>query len=67
MVRLAQNEMHFKHQVPLHEVVEKIDAVTTDDIKDIADMLFSNSKASLTVLGQIKGKASYENILNPLI
>jgi len=47
--------------------VEKIDAVETDDIQDIADMLFSNSKTSLTVLGQIKDKADYENILNPLI
>jgi len=66
MVRLAQNEMHFKRQVPLSEVVEKIDAVTTDDIQDIADMIFSNARASLTVLGQIKDKSAYENILNPL-
>ncbi|MBW1865868.1 MAG: insulinase family protein [Deltaproteobacteria bacterium] len=67
MVRLAQNEMHFERQVPLQEVVEKIDAVTTDDIQDIADRLFSNSKTSLTVLGRIKGKTDYDNILNPLI
>ncbi len=67
MVRLAQNEMHFQRQVPLQEVVEKIDAVTTDDIQDIADRLFSNSKTSLTVLGRIKDKTDYENILNPLI
>jgi predicted Zn-dependent peptidase len=67
MVRLAQNEMHFQRQVPLQEVVEKIDAVTPDDIQDIADSLFSNSKTSLTVLGRIKDKTVYENILNPLI
>lgn len=66
MVRLAQNEMHFERQIPLQEVVEKIDAVTAEDIQDIADRLFSNSKASLTVLGQIKDKTDYENILNPL-
>jgi predicted Zn-dependent peptidase len=67
MVRLAQNEMHFQRQVPLQEVVEKIDAVTTDDIQDIADRLFSNSKSSLTVLGPTKDKTDYDNILNPLI
>ena len=67
MVRLAQNEMHFQRQVPLQEVVEKIDAVTTDDIQDIADRLFSNSKTSLTVLGPAKDKTDYENILSPLI
>ncbi|HHE74067.1 MAG: insulinase family protein [Deltaproteobacteria bacterium] len=66
MVRLAQNEMHFERQVPLQEVIEKIDAVTTDDIQDIADRLFSHSKTSLTVLGRIKGKSDYDNILNPL-
>jgi predicted Zn-dependent peptidase len=66
MVRLAQNEMHFERQVPLQEVVEKIDAVTADDIQDIACRLFSSSKTSLTVLGQIKDKTGYENILNPL-
>ncbi len=67
MVRLAQNEMHFQRQVPLQEVVEKIDAVTTEDIQDIADRLFSNSKTSLTVLGPTKDKTDYENILKPLI
>ena len=66
MVRLAQNEMHFQRQVPLSEVVEKIDAVTTDDIQTIAHRLFSNSKTSLTILGQIRDKTAYENILDPL-
>lgn len=67
MVRLAQNEMHFQRQVPLQEVVEKIDAVTADDIQEIADRIFSNSKTSLTILGQTKNKKDYENILSPLI
>jgi predicted Zn-dependent peptidase len=66
MVRLAQNEMHFQRQVPLSEVVEKIDAVTIDDIQTIADKLFSNSKTSLTILGQIRDDTAYENILDPL-
>ena len=59
--------MHFQRQVPLQEVVEKIDAVTADDIQDIADRLFSHSKTSLTVLGQTNDKTNYENILSPLI
>ena len=67
MVRLAQNEMHFQRQVPLQEVVEKIDVVTADDIQEIADRIFSNSKTSLTILGQTKNKKDYENILSPLI
>ena len=66
MVRLAQNEMHFGRQIPLQEVVRKIDAVTADDIQDIAGRLFGNSKTSLTVLGPIKHKKDFENILDPL-
>jgi len=63
---LAQNEMHFKRHIPLMEIVENIEAVTGDEIQAIADRLFSTSKASLTVLGQIRDKEAYANILEPL-
>ena len=66
MVRLAQNEMHFERHIPLQEIVQNIEAVTPDDIQDIADGLFENTKSSLTVLGQIQDKTAYENILDPL-
>jgi len=46
--------------------VQKIEAVTPDDIQDIAESLFESSKSSLTVLGQIQDKTAYENILDPL-
>ncbi len=66
MVRLAQNEMHFQRHLPLSEVVQKIEAVTPEDIQEIAGRLFENSRSSLTVLGQIRDAAAYDNILELL-
>ena len=66
MVRLAQNEMHFQRHLPLSEVVRKIEAVSPDDIQEIAGRLFKSSQSSLTVLGQIRDAAAYNNILEPL-
>jgi predicted Zn-dependent peptidase len=66
MVRLAQNEMHFQRHLPLREVVQKIEAVTPDEIQEIAGRLFEGSQSSLTVLGQIRDEAAYDNLLEPL-
>ena len=67
MVRLAQNEIHFERHLPLSEVVQKIEAVTADDIQKIAGHLFENSQSSLTLLGQIRDAAAFDNILEPLM
>ena len=66
MVRLAQNEMHFGRHIPLREIVENIDAVTTDDLLDLADSLLTNKKLSLTLLGPIPENETYEDTLKPL-
>ncbi len=63
MVRLAQNEIHFGRYVPLHEVVDKIEAVTVDDIFDLGESLFQKNQLALTILGPVKDKKSYENII----
>jgi predicted Zn-dependent peptidase len=66
MVRLAQNEMHFGRNIPLREVVENIDAVTTDGLLDLADTLFKDNKISLTILGPIPEDETYQDVLTPL-
>jgi predicted Zn-dependent peptidase len=66
MVRLAQNEMHFGRNIPLREVVENIDAVTTAGIQDLADMLLKNNQISMTILGPIPENETYEDLLAPL-
>jgi len=53
MVRLAQNEFNLGRQTPLKEVVAKIEAVTTQDIIELARSLFQLSQPCLTVLGPV--------------
>ena len=56
MVRNAQNEMHFGGDIPLQEIIEKIEAVTTDDILELADELINPDQMTYTLLGPIDGE-----------
>jgi predicted Zn-dependent peptidase len=53
MVRLAQGEIHFHRHIPLTEVVEQIEAVTSGDILDLARSLISGGGIVLTLLGAV--------------
>jgi predicted Zn-dependent peptidase len=64
MVRLAQNEIHFNEYIPLQTVVEKIDAVTPEDIKALAEDLFRDNKLALTLLGPVNNTEIYGSMLH---
>jgi predicted Zn-dependent peptidase len=51
MVRLAQNEIHFGHYIPLQEVIDQVEDVTPEQIRDLACDLFQPRQISLTLLG----------------
>ena len=63
MVRLAQNEINFGFHIPLAEVVDRIDAITSTDIIDLAKILFHNDQYALTTLGPITDKTVFEELL----
>ena len=63
MVRNAQNEIHFDHDISLQEVLKNIESVTTDDILNLATYLFQTNQMVLTMLGPIREKAVFEDIL----
>lgn len=63
MVRLAQNELHYNEYIPLETVVKNIDAVTPEEIQDLANELFKADQLALTLLGPITDKAPYEDLL----
>ena len=63
MVRLAQNEIHLGRYVPLQEIVEKIEAVTADNILELAKNLFRTDRLAITMLGPVTGKQSFEDLL----
>lgn len=45
------------------EYLQKIDAVTTEDVKKVAEELFKNEKFNLQIIGPIKDKDKFEKIL----
>ena len=58
MVRNAQNEMHFGHDITLEEIIEKVEAVTADDILELADELINPDSMTYTMLGPIDERRS---------
>lgn len=55
MSNLARNEMYFGRFFSLDELVESIEAVTTDDVQRIARTFFDQKHIALTVLGNLDG------------
>jgi predicted Zn-dependent peptidase len=67
MVRSAQNEIHFGCEIPLQEIIEKVEAVTRDDILELANDLFHPRQMALTLLGPANSDKKYfeEILFNP--
>ena len=63
MVRNAQNEIHFKRDITLQEVSEKIESVTAADILALSKRVFVRNKMGLTLLGPVKDKTPFEDVL----
>jgi len=64
MVRNAQNEIHFGEDIALDTIIEKIEAVTADEILDLANELFNRNQMTLTLLGPVQEeKEKFEAIL----
>jgi len=64
MVRCAQNEIHFGDDITLQTIIEKIEAITPDDILDLANELFERNLMTLTLLGPVgEAKKEFEEIL----
>ena len=64
MVRNAQNEIHFGRDIPLQKVIEKVEAVTADDIIELANDLINSRQITLTLLGPVNSdRRAFEEIL----
>ncbi len=64
MVRSAQNEIHFGCEIPLQKIIENVEAVTRDDILELANDLFHPRQMALTLLGPVNNdKNEFEEIL----
>jgi predicted Zn-dependent peptidase len=64
MVRLAQNEIHFNAYIPLETVIAHIEAVTVDDIQNLANTLFKPEQSAVTLLGQVDDKTDFKSLID---
>jgi len=55
MSNLARQEMYFDRFYDLDELIEKIEAVTAEDLRDLANEFFRPDLVALTALGNLNG------------
>jgi predicted Zn-dependent peptidase len=55
MSNLARQEMYFDRFYDLDELIEKIEAVTADDLTSLANEFFKTEAVAVTVLGNLPG------------
>ncbi len=55
MMRLAKNEIHFGHYIPLEEIVAGLMQVTAAQIQELARELLHPDNLALTLLGPVSG------------
>ena len=54
MVSNAKNEIYYKREVPVDEVIAKINAVTTEMVVELACDIFVPEKMNLVTLGRLR-------------
>ena len=55
MANLARQQMYFGRFFDVDEIAEQIEAVTPDNIQELAQLLFQPERVALTLLGPLKG------------
>lgn len=63
MVRIAQNEIHLGHYMPLPEIIARVDAVTPAEILALSDELYRPDPMALTLLGPVPDRTPYEDLI----
>ena len=58
---IARHQLCHNRNIPMEEIVEKIENVSKDDIMKVAQYIF-NSKPTYTLLGNLKKYPSYEDV-----
>ncbi len=63
MTRLGRNELCLNRIVPLSEIVERITAVSLDDVKTVAHDLFGDKHYTLSTIGPLEKPLELKNFL----
>ena len=64
MTRLAKCEIYFKRFISLQEILENIDKVTVEDVKELGQTIFDRSCLSLSALGPVDQKNLTPDLLD---
>ena len=63
MSSLARQEMYFDRFYSMDELIEKIESVTADELRELANEFFVTESIAVTVLGNLNGlKLSREQL-----
>jgi predicted Zn-dependent peptidase len=54
MIRLDKSEFYYDRLIPIEEVIKKVDAVTLEEVNQLAKELLDRKKYASTILGPIK-------------
>jgi predicted Zn-dependent peptidase len=63
MSNLARQEMYFDRFFDLDEIIEKVEAVTSDDLIELANTMFKSDMIAVTVLGNLDGMKLSREVL----
>ncbi len=66
MNRLARNEIYFRRDIPVEELARDIEAVTNDQVTELAGKFFDRAQMALVVLGDLKGRELPADIFSAL-
>ena len=55
MSNLARQEMYFGHFFSVDEIMQKVEDVTSGEVKEMANELFDGDKVAVTLLGRLDG------------
>ncbi len=66
MNRLARNEIYFRRDIPVEELARDIEAVSNDQVTELASTFFDREQMALVVLGDLKGRALPPDIFSAL-
>jgi predicted Zn-dependent peptidase len=55
MSNLARQEMYFDKFFDLDEIIDRVEAVTAEQLRDMATEMFTSESIAVTVLGNLDG------------
>ncbi len=63
MSRIARSEIYYDEYVPIEDIIEKVDAVSAEEVQEAAKNIFKDDLFTFTFLGPVKEKDISSDII----